>query len=59
MGNLTDPATLSALAGVLLALAQLVRLVVIAWRAPQLVDLEDGDTPPQTPPAPPPAAAAL
>lgn len=59
MGNLTDPQTLSALAGVLLALVQLVRLLVLAHRGAELPALEDGDTPPQTPPDAPAAAAAL
>lgn len=59
MGNLTDPQTLSALAGVLLALVQLVRLLVLAHRGQPLPVTEGDDTPPQTPPDGPAAALPL
>lgn len=59
MGNLTDPQTLSALAGVLLALVQLVRLLVLAHRGQPLPVTEGDDTPPQIEPAAGSAASAL
>lgn len=47
MGNLSDPAFLSALSGVLLAAVQLLRLIFVAVWPSRSATFEGGDTPTQ------------